>query len=69
MAKRYFNVFKSHIALLVLIIALICVSQFTSGTVSTVAAIATGALMIYSAISYAIWLFKTPTANIKEENL
>jgi predicted CDP-diglyceride synthetase/phosphatidate cytidylyltransferase len=69
MAKRYFNVLKSHVAVLVLIIALICTSEFTSGAVSTVAKIVTGILLIWVAISYAIWLIKAPTAKIKEENL
>lgn len=69
MAKRYFNIFKSHIVILVLIIALICTAEFTTGTVSAVAKMATGALLIWAAISYAIWLFRAPTANITEENL
>jgi predicted CDP-diglyceride synthetase/phosphatidate cytidylyltransferase len=69
MAKRYFNIFKSHIAMLMLIIVLICISESTTGTVSMVAKIATGALLIYAAISYAIWLFKAPTAQVTEENL
>ena len=69
MAKRYFNVFKSHIAMLILIIALVLTSELTNGAVSTAAKICAGSLMIYAAISYAIWLFKAPTATIKEENL
>ncbi len=69
MAKRYFTILKSHVAMLILIIALIGISEFTSGAVSTVAKIATGVLLIWSAISYAIWLVKTPTAKVKEENL
>jgi hypothetical protein len=69
MAKRYFNIFKSHIAILILIVALVCTSEITTGTVSAAAKIAAGALLIWAAISYAIWLFKAPTAQVKEENL
>jgi hypothetical protein len=69
MAKRYFNIFKSHIVIFVLIITMICAAEVTTGTVSAVAKMATGALLIWAAISYAIWLFKAPTANIREENL
>lgn len=69
MAKRYFNVFRNHIAMLVLLLALICTGEFTRGTVSMVARIATGAVMIYVAIMFAVWLIKSPTASIKEENL
>jgi len=69
MAKRYFNVFKSHVSMLVLIIALIFTSEFTSGAVSMIAKTATGVLLIWAAISYAIWLVKAPTAKMKEENL
>jgi hypothetical protein len=69
MAKRYFNIFKSHIAILILIVTLIFVSEFTTGTVSLVAKLITGALLIYAAISYTIWLIKAPTAQIPEENL
>ncbi len=69
MAKRYFNVLKSHVAILILIIALICTSEFTSGTVSMIARIVTGVLLIWAAISYAVWLVKAPTAKVKEENL
>jgi hypothetical protein len=69
MAKRYFNIFKSHIAMLILIVTLICVSEVTTGTVSLVAKLITGVLLIYSAISYVIWLIKAPTVQIPEENL
>jgi len=55
--------------MLILIIALVLTSELTNGAVSTAAKICAGSLMIYAAISYAIWLFKAPTATIKEENL
>lgn len=69
MAKRYFNIFKSHIVVLVTIIVLIMASEFTSGRVAAAAKIATGAVLIWAAISYAIWLIKAPTARVKEESL
>jgi hypothetical protein len=68
MAKRYYNIFKSHIAILILIVALICTSEFTTGAVAATAKVIAGALLIWAAISYAIWLFKAPTAQVKEEN-
>lgn len=60
MARRYFNVFKSHVMVLIILITLVCVSEFTVGTISTVAKIAAGVLMIYSVISYSLWLLRTP---------
>ena len=67
MARRYYNVFKNHVLVFIILIAMICLSEFTNGTVSTVAKIAAGVLMIYSAISYAIWLLRTPVAKTNEE--
>lgn len=60
MAKRYFNVFKNHVIILIVLVALVCLSEFTSGAVSAVSKIVAGALMIYSVISYARWLLRTP---------
>ena len=68
MAKRYFNVFRNHVAMLVTLIVLICISEMATGTAATVATIATGVLMIYLVISYALWLLRTPTAKMNEEN-
>jgi hypothetical protein len=69
MAKNYVNVSKSHVLLVVTLIALICIGELSDGAVSMVARIATGVVMIYVAISYALWLLKSPTAKIPEENL
>ena len=68
MAKRYFNVFRHQVVLLVLMIVLIAVSELTEGTISTVTKITAGAMMIYTAIMYVVWLIKAPTAKMKEEN-
>jgi predicted CDP-diglyceride synthetase/phosphatidate cytidylyltransferase len=68
MARRYFNVFKNHVYILLMIVVLICTAEFTEGAVSTISKVLTGMLMIYSAISYTIWLIKSPT-HVKEENL
>lgn len=67
MAKRYFNVFRSHLLVLITLVILICVSEMTEGTVATVAKIATGVVMIYIAINYAVWLLKAPVAKVNEE--
>lgn len=68
MAKRYFNVFKSHVFALIVLIILVCIAEIAYGTtLATVAQIAAGVLMIYAAIRYTIWLFKKPTASVNEE--
>ena len=68
MAKRYFNVFKSHVIAIVVLIVLIAISEIAYGTpLATVAQISAGILMIYSAIRYTIWLFKKPTVSMNEE--
>jgi hypothetical protein len=69
MAKRSFNVLKSHVLLIITLVVLICLSELSEGSVSSVARIATGVVMIYVAIGYALWLLKSPTAKIPEENL
>jgi len=69
MAKRYFNIFKRHMLVMMLIIVFIMASAFTNGTASTATAIGAGILLIGSAIRYAIWLLKTPGVEIREENL
>jgi hypothetical protein len=68
MAKRYFNVFRSHLLVLITLVVLICVGEMTEGAVATVAKIATGVVMIYIAINYAVWLLKAPVAKVNEEN-
>lgn len=68
MAKRYFNVLKSQVIGLIVLIILICISEIAYGTtLATVAQIAAGSLMIYAAIRYTIWLFKKPTVSVTEE--
>jgi hypothetical protein len=68
MAKRYFNVFKSHVFALIVLVILVCISEIAYGTtLATVAQISAGVLMIYAAIRYTIWLFKKPTVSINEE--
>lgn len=68
MAKRYFNVFRNHLMILVLLVATILVSEVTSGVVSVVATVTAGIIMIYAAIYFAVWLLKRPTTSVKEEN-
>ncbi len=62
MARRYFNVLKNHVMILITLVVLICISELTAGTVSSIAKIATGIVMIYVVFNYALWLLKTPTA-------
>jgi hypothetical protein len=67
MARRYFNVFRSHVVAMIVLIILICISEIAYGTtLATAAQISAGILMIYSAIRYTIWLFKKPTV-VNEE--
>lgn len=68
MARRYFNVFKSHFFALIVLIVLISIAEIAYGTtVATVAQFAAGILMIYAAIRFTVWLFKKPTVSISEE--
>jgi predicted CDP-diglyceride synthetase/phosphatidate cytidylyltransferase len=67
MARRYFNVFKNHVMILIMLIVMVCLSELTSGTVSTIAKIAAGILMIYSVISYSLWLLKKPASVDKDQ--
>ncbi|HEX6913708.1 MAG TPA: hypothetical protein VF145_00620 [Chitinophagaceae bacterium] len=69
MAKRYFNIFRNHLAVIVALIVLICTGELAEGTTATLAKIATGVLMIYVAISYALWLLRAPVNKVNEENL
>lgn len=67
MAKRYFNVFKSHVVLLIVLIVLVGIAEITYGsTVATIAQIAAGVLMIFAAIRYTIWLLKKPAVTSEE---
>jgi predicted CDP-diglyceride synthetase/phosphatidate cytidylyltransferase len=68
MARRYFNVFKQHLLVLIILVTFVCLSEFTNGTVSTIAKIGAGLLMIYSVISYAMWLLRTPGRVNDEES-
>ena len=68
MARRYFNVLKNHVVVLITLIILIAVSELADGTIATMAKIATGIVMIYVVFTYAIWLLKAPTAKMNEEN-
>jgi hypothetical protein len=67
MARRYYNVFKNHVFVLIVLIAMIGLSEFTTGTISAAAKIAAGILMIYSVVSYSLWLLRTPPAKTNEE--
>jgi hypothetical protein len=67
MLSKYLTVFKKHFVILFLLLALIVVSSVTKGNLSVVTAYAAGALMIYAAISFTLWIIKTPSKKTKEE--
>jgi amino acid permease len=67
MIQRYFNVLRRHFVVLILIIALVIISSVTKGKISVVTSYAAGALMIYAAISFIVYIIKTPAKKSKEE--
>lgn len=69
MFKRYFSVFKNHLFLLVIIIALIIISSITKGKTAVVTSTLAGIAMIYAGISFVIWLIKTPAKKDKDAGL
>ncbi len=69
MFKRYLSVFKNHLFLLVIIIALIIISSLTKGKTAVVTSTIAGIAMIYAGISFVIWLIKTPAKKDKDAGL
>ena len=69
MFKRYLSVFKNHLFLLVIIIALIIISSLTKGKIAVVTSTIAGIAMIYAGISFVIWLIKTPAKKDKDAGL
>ena len=64
--KRYLFVFKNHVILMVIFLALIIVSSVTNGKLSSVTTVLTGILMIYAAIVFTFWIIKTPSKKSKD---
>lgn len=65
--KRYLFVFKNHVILMVIFLALIIVSSVTNGKLSSVTTVLTGILMIYAAIVFTFWIIKTPSKKSKDD--
>lgn len=65
--KRYLFVFKNHVILMVIFLALIIVSSVTNGKLSSVTTVLTGVLMIYAAIVFTFWIIKTPAKKSKDD--
>ena len=67
--KRYLFVFKNHVILMVIFLALIIVSSETNGKLSSVTTVLTGILMIYAAIVFTFWIINTPSKKSKDDVL
>jgi len=69
MLRRYLSVFKNHVFLLVLIVALVIVSSLTKGKTAVVTSTIAGIVMIYAGISFVIWIIKTPAKKDKDSGI
>lgn len=69
MLRRYLSVFKNHVFLLILIVALVIVSSLTKGKTAVVTSTIAGIVMIYAGISFVIWIIKTPAKKDKDSGL
>ena len=69
MFRRYLSVFRNHVIIMVLFLALIIVSSITQGKLSVYTSVLTGILMIYAAIVFTIWIIKTPSKKNKDEGI
>jgi uncharacterized membrane protein HdeD (DUF308 family) len=67
MILRYLKVFRRQILLVVLIIALIVISSVTKGKTATTTATLAGVAMIYGAVTFIIYIIKTPTKKDKDD--
>ncbi len=69
MLKRYLPIFKNHLFLLAVIIALVIISSRTKGKTAVVTSTIAGIVMIYAAITFIVWLIKTPAKKDKDSGL
>ncbi len=67
MFRRYIHIFKSHIFILAVLIALVIISYITIGRTSVVTSITAGIVMIYIGVVVAIWIIRTPSKKNKDE--
>jgi Ca2+/Na+ antiporter len=69
MIRRYLSVFRNHVILMLLLLALIIFSSRTNGRLSVYTSVFTGILMIYAAIVFTIWIIRTPSKKNKDEGI
>ncbi len=62
---RYFKVYRKQIILLVIIFALVYISSVVKGNIAKTTSVIAGILMIYAAITFVLWIIKTP---VKKDN-
>ncbi len=59
---RYLKVYKRQLLVLVIIVALAYISSVSKNkSLAKTTAVAAGVVMIYAAISFVVWIIKTPT--------
>lgn len=69
MIRRYLSVFRNHVFLILILLALIIVSTVTQGKISTYTATFTGIVMIYAAIVFTVWIIRTPSKKNNDEGI
>lgn len=62
---RYLKVYRKQIILLILIVVLVYISSVVKGNIAKTTSVAAGILMIYAAITFVLWIIKTP---VKKDN-
>ena len=62
---RYLKVYRKQLLLFIIITGLIYISSVVKGKISKTTAVAAGILMIFVAITFVLWIIKTP---IKKDN-
>lgn len=61
---RYLKVYRKQLLVLIIIVVLVYISSVSKNKMAgKVTAVAAGIVMIYAAISFVIWIIKTPTKN------
>ena len=61
---RYLKVYRKQLFVLIIIVVLVYISSVSRNKMAgNVTAVAAGIVMIYAAISFVIWIIKTPTKN------
>lgn len=66
---RYLKVFRRKILLVVLIITLIVVSSVTKGKTATITSTLAGIAMIYGAVTFIIYIIRTPVKKEKDDGV